>query len=518
MEGHRISVDLWVLLSRHRSLREYLDLFEKKFEARDIGHVVRALVHFDDADSEPPLRLLVDIDWDKVKERLQESRSRSTRKRQMRRAGPDRRVALLVCASLWAALSAPSSEAQEPLTAEEDKASSSSADVPQFGGPSSVAGRLSGDAEPKESYYRYRGLERGLGPWFEMKDRLADKRGFSFGIDYSALYQSANESFGGGEDRAAGGILELPMSWTLFDGKDGSTGTLVFKTDHGHRLGTEVAPEGLGAEVGAASLTGSGFGDFDLAVINLYWQQSFNDGRLTYIAGRVDPSDYVDFYPMVDTLTAFTNQVFSNSPTIALPSPGFGGGFAVFPTENWYAIAGFSDTNGQPTTSGLDSFFNQNEYFKHLEIGHISSFERRQLDNTHLTLWHSDARRMAGVGEGWGGTFSFSRFLGDRLLPFVRAGWGDGGGDALMEGLVSAGFGLLRKSHDLFGLGLSWGRPSEATFGPDLDDQITAEVFYRVTLSPRFAVTPDVQILLDPALNPNEDTILFFGLRARLTL
>ena len=87
-----------------------------------------------------------------------------------------------------------------------------------------------------------------------------------------------------------------------------------------------------------------------------------------------------------------------------------------------------------------------------------------------------------------------------------------------MEGLVSAGFGLLRKSHDLFGLGLSWGRPSEATFGPDLDDQITADVFYRLTLSPRFAVTPDVQILLDPALNPNEDTILFFGLRARLTL
>ena len=60
-------VDLWVVLSRHRSLREYLELFEKKFEVRDIGHVVRALVHFDDADSEPPLRLLVDIDWDKVK-------------------------------------------------------------------------------------------------------------------------------------------------------------------------------------------------------------------------------------------------------------------------------------------------------------------------------------------------------------------------------------------------------------------------------------------------------------------
>ncbi len=60
-------VDLWVLLSRHRSLREYLELFEEKFEVRDIGHVVRSLVHFDDAERDPPLRLLVDIDWEEVR-------------------------------------------------------------------------------------------------------------------------------------------------------------------------------------------------------------------------------------------------------------------------------------------------------------------------------------------------------------------------------------------------------------------------------------------------------------------
>ena len=60
-------VDLWILLTRHRSLTEYLALYEEKFEVRDVGHVVRSLVHFDDAERDPPLRLLVDIDWELVK-------------------------------------------------------------------------------------------------------------------------------------------------------------------------------------------------------------------------------------------------------------------------------------------------------------------------------------------------------------------------------------------------------------------------------------------------------------------
>lgn len=60
-------VDLWVLMTRHRSLAEYLALYQEKFEARDVGHVVRSLVHFDDAEVEPPLRLLVEIDWEELK-------------------------------------------------------------------------------------------------------------------------------------------------------------------------------------------------------------------------------------------------------------------------------------------------------------------------------------------------------------------------------------------------------------------------------------------------------------------
>lgn len=63
-------LDLWMLVTRYWPLSECLELYRKKFAARDIGHVVRSLTYFDDADEEPPLRLLIDVDWEEIKHDL----------------------------------------------------------------------------------------------------------------------------------------------------------------------------------------------------------------------------------------------------------------------------------------------------------------------------------------------------------------------------------------------------------------------------------------------------------------
>jgi predicted nucleotidyltransferase component of viral defense system len=60
-------IDLWLLATRYWPLTDCLELYRKKFAARDIGHVVRSLTYFDDADEEPPLRLLIDVDWEEIK-------------------------------------------------------------------------------------------------------------------------------------------------------------------------------------------------------------------------------------------------------------------------------------------------------------------------------------------------------------------------------------------------------------------------------------------------------------------
>jgi hypothetical protein len=63
-------IDLWLLASRYWPLSDCLELYRKKYAARDIGHVVRSLTYFDDADEEPPLRLLIKVDWEEMKRDL----------------------------------------------------------------------------------------------------------------------------------------------------------------------------------------------------------------------------------------------------------------------------------------------------------------------------------------------------------------------------------------------------------------------------------------------------------------
>ncbi|MCP4874641.1 MAG: carbohydrate porin, partial [Gammaproteobacteria bacterium] len=167
------------------------------------------------------------------------------------------------------------------------------------------------------------------------------------------------------------------------------------------------------------------------------------------------------------------------------------------------------------------TFFNDNEYFTFAEIGWTTSQDKVYLDNIHLTLWHVDERDMANTEDGWGAVFSYSRWLQDRYLPFLKVGYADDG-SSLLETSVSAGIGY-QPWHDggighVLGLGVNWGEPNSTVLGPGLDDQYAIEAFFRWQLSKELAVTPDVQFLINPALNPDENNTWVFGLRARLAL
>lgn len=63
-------VDLWFMVNGGLSLAETLDLFTQKYAAVDVGHVVRSLAYFDDAEQEPELRLLRPAPWPEVKSDL----------------------------------------------------------------------------------------------------------------------------------------------------------------------------------------------------------------------------------------------------------------------------------------------------------------------------------------------------------------------------------------------------------------------------------------------------------------
>jgi len=80
---------------------------------------------------------------------------------------------------------------------------------------------------------------------------------------------------------------------------------------------------------------------------------------------------------------------------------------------------------------------------------------------------------------------------------------------------ATIGFGrLLDRRTDVLGVGLNWGDP----LGAGLENQTTLEVFYRFQIAQNLALTPSIQYLKNPALNPTEDEIWVAGIRLRITL
>jgi len=422
--------------------------------------------------------------------------------------------AMLVAAVLTLA-AVPAADADEVKVSNAPAPSRSSYEsVPAVAGPSSVGAELKEDERARAAGPRFELLDRRLEPYFDFKGRINERYGLAFGFDYTALYQVATG--GPGEDQAAGGIARAFGSWSLIGRESGNTGSIVFKGENRHRLGTDVAPQSLGFEVGYVGLTAQPFNDFDWALTNLYWQQQLLGGRVALLAGQVDATDYVDVHALTNPWTQFSNLAFGISPTISAPNQGFGAMAGVIPAEHFYAIIGFADANGDPTDpgEGFDTFFDDAEYFKHLELGWTSSYDRRYLDNVHVTAWHVDERHDAGTPSDWGVAASATWFFADVWMPFLRGGYSDEG-TALMEGSVSAGLArYFSQNRDLMALGLGWGRPP--TQG--LDDQYAVELFYRWQLSANVAITPDVQLLVNPALAPSEDVVGVFGIRARLAL
>ena len=365
-----------------------------------------------------------------------------------------------------------------------------------FGGPDTAENRLAAEFDS----------------WDEWKKKLQTDHGFGFGVDYTGVFLSASEALD--SDTASGGILRAYGAWELTD-----NGAFVWKFEHRHKYGSLSPFDFSLGSLGYVGLHEPPFNNSKFRTQNLFWRQRFGGGRSALVAGVLDPTDFLDLYGLISPWLHFMNFAFSTgSATIGLPNDAaVGVGYGTMLTDNYYLIASLTDTNGDPSDplKGFGNFFNDNEYFSSVEFGWTTADEAIYLDNYHVTVWHKDRQVEANVNGGWGVNFSFARFVDQQWMPFLRGGYANDGGSLLQKSL-SGGIGWKTVAFDgLLGAGVNWGQPNEETFLPGLDDQYAIEVFYRVPILQKFAVTVDTQLIRNPALNPDASTIWMFNLRAR---
>jgi porin len=358
---------------------------------------------------------------------------------------------------------------------------------------------------------------RLLAPLRDWRDRVAEKTGFNWSLDYSALFMGV--SYSPGEENASSGMVRFFGYWDLVNRGSSNKGSLNWKIENRHKY-TDIAPSGLGFESGYVGIFEPPFSDQQTRLTNLYWKQYFADGKGAAVAGFLDATDFVDVYLMASPWTGFNNFVFSTgSATMDLPNDAaLGAAAGGMVSKNIYLQAGIADANSDPTEpfEGFDSVANDSDFFKWVEIGFTPGQDNIYFDNVHVTFWHID-ERVNGTPDGWGVNASWQQWINDKWLPFVRGGYTEESG-SLLEKSVTAGVGYQPvPMRGVIGLGFNWGKPNQTSFA-GANDQYTTELFWRYQLTRELAVTPSLQYIKDPALNPTEDNLWAFGLRVRVAL
>ena len=387
--------------------------------------------------------------------------------------------------------------------------------TPRFGSADQVDNRMELDGKTKEPVFELGFLQ----PYFNFKDTVKEKVGLSFSTEYSAAYFGSNSKIG--EKNASSGIWKFLGSWELAGRKSGNSGALIFKVEHRHKYGS-IPLKSLGFETGFAGLILPPFNDDKFRTTNLYWRQRMAGGRVALVAGFLDVTDFFDVYAMASPWLHFANFNFSTGVSaVNVPNDGYlGVAVAGWITNNVYAIAGIGDINSDPTRifKGFETLFNKGETFKHLEVGITSSKDYMLLDNIHISLWQRDKTSATGDPNGWGLVLSGTKYINNTWFPFLRFAYTKDAGSLLQTALATGiGYQPVQGSH-LLGAAYSWGKVNENTFAEGLKDQHVFEVFYRIQVSSRIAVTPDIQFILNPALNEEQNSLFLWGIRGRIAL
>jgi porin len=389
--------------------------------------------------------------------------------------------------------------------------------------PDLLDGTLSGlgdyeaDELPTQPWLR---APTALAPWFAFKKELLQNYGLAISGSYGVLGQNYSSSLTG-QDNSVGGKFTLNVGYQLFN--RGTPDALWLETvvEDRRPLGTDFAPLQAGLQTGSATATAPTWGDFPLGVTQFYLRQNLFDNSFQYAIGKLFAPNFVNPYPLFDDNRQYLSQMFTTSVTIPVPLRGFGMVGAWFPTDGGlYVKGGMYTVYSDDTGFTLDSFINKNNYFYHAEVGWsgaprsgtaIQAFGPMDANNFHVTVWHKDAEQF-GPGAADGAAFNANYLVRDNLMVFLRGGVSEGW---VINDNLNAGFAWRPFSDhtDLFGFGAGWARPAS----PLLRDQYVLETFYRYQLTENLAFTPDVQLILNPALNPTQDKVWVYSLRARVT-
>jgi len=342
-------------------------------------------------------------------------------------------------------------------------------------------------------------------------DKLEEATALRVRFAYTMVFQQASNGPG---DRGGGsGDFDIMTAWTLLGRNTPNTGRLIVTGEYRFGMGA-VTPNALRDEIGSLQRTTGGFNDRGWVVRDFHWVQRLMDGKLRFLVGRSDVSDYVGGHRLQSINNSFLNRQFSANSTAQFPGGHVtSGGLSIQPSSEFYATAGMA--NGYGTSNINDwSTLDEADLFYFGEAGYTPTFEKLGPGRYAIFVWHMDDRPLTGQISDTGFSVIAEQNLNPNLHLFFRYGWSDEGS----TGIKSAGEGgigyrgLLGSPDNLTGAAFGVSEPTAS----GLRDEKNVEVFHRLQLTDFSQLTFGVQGIFDPSNAPDKDAIAVFSARLRV--
>lgn len=346
------------------------------------------------------------------------------------------------------------------------------------------------------------------------KGKLGDW-GIRFDVDLDFFDQHASHVVSGQKNFGTFS-WRIMGDWKLFDLGSSETfaaigkGYLSWNAFGTAGLNYDPDQETLTGNVGAVNTLNATVFDKGAVVDELFWKQVALGGKLLVLAGKIDMLYHFDTNRVAnDGYSQFFSYSLQNNPSI--PGPlygGFGGVVRGNLSKQAYVMFGVGDSSMDSAKLPWETLDNHS-WYQLIELGWSPEIPGLGTGNYRLTPWHN---HLFG-SDGFGVALNIDQELGRKdVVAFFRFGYGDEDVTPV-EAFVSGGVAWedpFGRENDVVAIGVAWSDPSPAD-GSRAETLL--ELFYRFGIAKSISISPDLQLVFDPASNPGDDFVFVPGIR-----
>ena len=347
----------------------------------------------------------------------------------------------------------------------------------------------------------------------DFKNELSKKHGFDYSIDVSTLLQRSSPN---GKNNAFQAYLYPNFEWTIVNNENGE-GVLNFAYTI-IRYGNHDAND-LANNSGFVTPIND-YPDNDNEFNELYYTHQFGGmwNWLTVGVGQFplynfDGTDY-DANQQVN----FLNESFSQNASASYTQAGLGLYAQITPNNEWsFAFGGQDGTNIDASSIRINKI-HENHYTTFGYVAYTPTIKGWGDAQISLLVYNQPGvKEQPQTTNGW--SLNLSQNIGEKLSIFARINETSGDVEEIRQSWVLGGVynnPLNRNELDQIGVAYAYNKIDEKAVGESISHKAeqVVEAFWTWGFGNYVAITPDVQLYINPALNSKSDYGFATSLRA----